>query len=51
MAALVQGMISVLVSRSFSEKLGWDKDFINQIRCFGPDTTDPNMVVDMRKGV
>ncbi|KAE8677323.1 Elongation factor 2 [Hibiscus syriacus] len=30
---------------------GWDKDLAKKIWCFGPETTGPNMVVDMCKGV
>ncbi|KAI3922306.1 hypothetical protein MKX01_005995, partial [Papaver californicum] len=38
-------------SKILSEEFGWDKDLAKKIRCFGPDTTSPNMVVDMCKGV
>ncbi|KAI3975401.1 hypothetical protein MKX01_004488 [Papaver californicum] len=38
-------------SKILSEEFGWDKDLANKIWCFGPDTTGPNMVVDMCKGV
>jgi len=35
-----------------TEKFGWDKDIAkSKIWCFGPDTTGPNMIVDMCKGV
>uniref|UniRef100_A0A251STB4 Putative translation elongation factor EFG/EF2, archaeal n=1 Tax=Helianthus annuus TaxID=4232 RepID=A0A251STB4_HELAN len=34
-----------------SEEFGWDKDLAKKIWCFGPETTGPNMVVDMCKGV
>eukprot|EP00246_Nothoceros_aenigmaticus_P000339 TRINITY_DN104_c0_g1_i5.p1 TRINITY_DN104_c0_g1~~TRINITY_DN104_c0_g1_i5.p1 ORF type:complete len:844 (-),score=211.68 TRINITY_DN104_c0_g1_i5:290-2821(-) len=34
-----------------SEEFGWDKDIAKKIWCFGPETTGPNMVVDMCKGV
>jgi len=38
--------------RYLAEKFGWDKDIgARKIWCFGPDTTGPNMVVDMTKGV
>jgi len=33
------------------DKFGWDKDIAKKIWCFGPDTTGPNLVVDMCKGV
>ncbi|KAI3929007.1 hypothetical protein MKX01_029536, partial [Papaver californicum] len=38
-------------SKILSEEFGWDKDLAKKIWCFGPDTTSPNMVVDMCKGV
>ncbi|KAM0823765.1 hypothetical protein ACQ4PT_070654 [Festuca glaucescens] len=38
-------------SKILSEEFGWDKDLAKKIWCFGPDTTGPNMVVDMCKGV
>ncbi|XP_024026254.1 elongation factor 2-like [Morus notabilis] len=38
-------------SKILSEKFGWDKDLAKKIWCFGPETTGPNMVVDMCKGV
>ncbi len=34
-----------------AEDFGWDKDLAKKIWCFGPETTGPNMVVDMCKGV
>ena len=37
--------------RFLAEKFGWDKDLSKKIWCFGPDTTGPNMIVDMCKGV
>jgi len=38
--------------RYLAEKFGWDKDIgARKIWCFGPDTTGPNMVIDMTKGV
>jgi len=38
--------------RNLAEKFGWDKDIgARKIWCFGPDTTGPNMVIDMTKGV
>ncbi|KAH9288388.1 hypothetical protein KI387_032505 [Taxus chinensis] len=33
-----------------SEEFGWDKELAKKIWCFGPETTGPNMVVDMCKG-
>ncbi|KAI3832426.1 hypothetical protein MKX03_020660 [Papaver bracteatum] len=38
-------------SKILSEEFGWDKDLAKKIWCFGPDTTGPNMLVDMCKGV
>lgn len=38
-------------SKILSEEFGWDKDLAKKIWCFGPETTGPNMVVDMSKGV
>uniref|UniRef100_A0A0A0KH05 Tr-type G domain-containing protein n=1 Tax=Cucumis sativus TaxID=3659 RepID=A0A0A0KH05_CUCSA len=32
-------------------EFAWDKDLAKKIWCFGPETTGPNMVVDMCKGV
>jgi len=37
--------------RFLAEKFGWDKDLSKKIWCFGPDTTGPNLIVDMCKGV
>merc|ERR1712196_535604 len=38
--------------RYLAEKYEWDKDIgARKIWCFGPDTTGPNMVIDMTKGV
>eukprot|EP00245_Coleochaete_scutata_P016009 TRINITY_DN7331_c0_g1_i1.p1 TRINITY_DN7331_c0_g1~~TRINITY_DN7331_c0_g1_i1.p1 ORF type:complete len:844 (-),score=226.07 TRINITY_DN7331_c0_g1_i1:545-3076(-) len=34
-----------------SEDFGWDKETAKKIWCFGPETTGPNMVVDVCKGV
>lgn len=34
-----------------SEEFGWDKDLAKKIWCFGPDTTGPNMLTDITKGV
>ncbi|KAF8104075.1 hypothetical protein N665_0181s0094 [Sinapis alba] len=38
-------------SKILSEEFGWDKDIAKKIWSFGPETTGPNMVVDMCKGV
>ncbi|KAF2309266.1 hypothetical protein GH714_001436 [Hevea brasiliensis] len=38
-------------AKILSEELVWDKDLAKKIWCFGPETTGPNMVVDMCKGV
>jgi len=38
-------------SKILAEEFGWDKDLAKKIWCFGPETTGPNMVVDMCKGV
>jgi elongation factor 2 len=34
-----------------SEEFGWDKDMAKKIWCFGPDTTGPNLMSDIAKGV
>jgi elongation factor 2 len=33
------------------DDFGWDKETAKKIWCFGPDTTGPNMFIDMCKGV
>ncbi|RCV10958.1 hypothetical protein SETIT_2G149500v2 [Setaria italica] len=38
-------------SKILSDEFGWDKDVAKKIRCFRPEATSPNMVVDMCKGV
>ncbi|CAM6099126.1 unnamed protein product [Calypogeia fissa] len=38
-------------SQILAGEFGWDKDLAKKIWCFGPETTGPNMVVDMCKGV
>eukprot|EP00850_Spirogloea_muscicola_P005152 SM000023S07608 [mRNA] locus=s23:471523:475978:- [translate_table: standard] len=38
-------------SQILTSEFGWDKEVTKKIWCFGPDTTGPNMVVDMCKGV
>ena len=38
--------------RYLADKYGWDKDIgAKKIWCFGPETTGPNIIVDMCKGV
>jgi len=37
--------------RLLAENFGWDKDLSKKIWCFGPETTGPNMFIDMCKGV
>ncbi|OMP09851.1 hypothetical protein COLO4_05077 [Corchorus olitorius] len=38
-------------SKILAEEFGWDKDLAKKIWCFGPETTGPNILVDMCKGV
>ncbi|KAK8500724.1 hypothetical protein V6N12_031384 [Hibiscus sabdariffa] len=38
-------------SKTLADEFGWDKDLAKKIWCFGPETTGPNMLVDMCKGV
>ncbi|CAF2056267.1 unnamed protein product [Brassica oleracea] len=38
-------------SKILAEEFGWDKDLAKKIWAFRPETTEPNMVVDMCKGV
>ena len=38
-------------SKILSEEFGWDKELAKKIWAFGPDTTGPNMVTDITKGV
>lgn len=38
-------------SKLMSEEFGWDKELTKKIWCFGPDTTGPNILVDVTKGV
>lgn len=40
-----------LRSKTLVDDFGWDKDVAKKIWCFGPDTTGPNLVLDMCKGV
>ncbi|XRB04818.1 elongation factor 2 [Pycnococcus provasolii] len=37
--------------RLLAAEFGWDKDMSKKIWCFGPDTTGPNMFIDVCKGV
>ena len=37
--------------RLLASKFGWDKDMSKKIWCFGPDTTGPNIFLDVCKGV
>ncbi|KAL9397080.1 hypothetical protein Peur_011333 [Populus x canadensis] len=48
---LVQETILRIAPRSCRRSLGWDKHLAKKIRCVGPETTGPNVVVDMCKGV
>jgi len=38
-------------ARVLSEEFGWDPTDARKIWCFGPDTTGPNVFVDVTKGV
>jgi elongation factor 2 len=38
-------------SKILSEEFGWDKELAKKIWAFGPDTTGPNMLTDITKGV
>jgi len=38
-------------ARELSEKYGWDVTEARKIWCFGPETTGPNVLVDVSKGV
>ncbi|KNE69095.1 elongation factor 2 [Allomyces macrogynus ATCC 38327] len=38
-------------ARMLAEEHGWDVTDARKIWCFGPDTTGPNLLVDMTKGV
>jgi len=37
--------------RKLADDFGWDVNFARKIRCFGPDTTGPNVFVDNTVGV
>lgn len=38
-------------TKTLVDEFKWDKDITRKIWCFGPETTGPNMVIDMCKGV
>jgi len=38
-------------ARLLADEYGWDVTDARKIWCFGPDTTGPNLLVDMTKGV
>jgi len=38
-------------ARLLSDEYGWDVTDARKIWCFGPDTTGPNLLVDVTKGV
>ena len=38
-------------ARVLADEYGWDVTDARKIWCFGPDTTGPNLVVDVTKGV
>lgn len=38
-------------SKILAEEFKWDKDIARKIWCFGPETTGPNMITDVTKGV
>jgi elongation factor 2 len=38
-------------ARYLAEEYGWDVNDARKIWCFGPDTSGPNLLVDMTKGV
>ena len=38
-------------ARILADEYGWDVTDARKIWCFGPDTTGPNVVVDVTKGV
>lgn len=55
-AAIEAGKISSrddfkLRARVLADEYGWDVTDARKIWCFGPDTTGPNLVVDVSKGV
>jgi elongation factor 2 len=40
-----------LRARVLADEYGWDVTDARKIWCFGPDTTGPNLLVDVTKGV
>jgi len=40
-----------LRARHLADEYGWDVTDARKIWCFGPDTTGPNLLVDVTKGV
>ena len=40
-----------LRARVLADEFGWDVTDARKIWCFGPDTTGPNLLVDVTKGV
>ena len=38
-------------ARTLADEFEWDVTEARKIWCFGPDTTGPNVVVDVTKGV
>ena len=38
-------------ARNLADEYGWDVTDARKIWCFGPDTTGPNLLVDVTKGV
>jgi elongation factor 2 len=40
-----------LRARTLADEFGWDVTDARKIWCFGPDTTGPNLLVDVTKGV
>lgn len=38
-------------ARELADKFGWDINDARRIWCFGPETTGPNVVVDVTKGI
>lgn len=55
-AAIEAGKVSPrddykLRARFIADEFGWDVTDARKIWCFGPDTTGPNLLVDVTKGV
>jgi elongation factor 2 len=38
-------------AKKLVDNFGWDKEEAKKIWCFGPDTTGPNLIIDVTKGV